>query len=400
MLDNKTIEIIKSTVPVLQQHGESITGRFYDLMFQDHPELLNIFNQTNQKKKTQRTALANAVIAAAANIDQLGNIIPVVKQIGHKHRSIGIKPEHYPIVGKYLLIAIKDVLGDAATPDIMQAWEKAYGIIADAFIGIEEEMYEQAEHQTGGWKEYKPFIVAKKVRESKEITSFYLKPEDGKPLPEFQAGQYISIKVRIPDSEYTHIRQYSLSDMPGKDYYRISVKKDGAVSSYLHEGLHEGDSLEISAPAGDFVLDSSSRKDLVLLSAGVGITPMISMLKTSVSKHPERQILFIHAAKNSEYHALRDEAEEAAEHSSVKTAFVYREPTEEDRAGDIQFHEGQIDQQFLKNLIANTDADYYICGSPSFITQMHKLVSELGSAPESIHYELFGPQLSIAQSIS
>ncbi|MFP9166947.1 globin domain-containing protein, partial [Enterococcus faecalis] len=93
--------------------------------------------KTNQKKKTQRTALANAVIAAAANIDQLGNIIPVVKQIGHKHRSIGIKPEHYPIVGKYLLIAIKDVLGDAATPDIMQAWEKAYGVIADAFIGIE-----------------------------------------------------------------------------------------------------------------------------------------------------------------------------------------------------------------------------------------------------------------------
>lgn len=169
MLDNKTIEIIKSTVPVLQQHGETITGRFYDLMFQDHPELLNIFNQTNQKKKTQRAALANAVIAAAANIDQLGTIIPVVKQIGHKHRSIGIKAEHYPIVGKYLLIAIKDVLGDAATPDIMQAWEKAYGVIADAFIGIEKEMYEQAEEQAGGWKEYKPFVIAKKSGRAQKL---------------------------------------------------------------------------------------------------------------------------------------------------------------------------------------------------------------------------------------
>lgn len=220
-----------------------------------------------------------------------------------------------------------------------------------------------------------------------------MKPEDGKPLPEFQAGQYISIKVRIPDSEYTHIRQYSLSDMPGKDYYRISVKKDGVVSSYLHDGLQEGDSIEISAPAGDFVLDHASQKDLVLISAGVGITPMISMLKTSVSKQPERQILFIHAAKNSEYHALRHEVEEAAKHSAVKTAFVYREPTEEDRAGDLHFHEGQIDQQFLKELIANTDADYYICGSPSFITAMHKLVSELGSAPESIHYEPIRPAI-------
>lgn len=95
MLDEKTIEIIKSTVPVLEEHGEEITGRFYDLLFQHHPELLNIFNQTNQKKKTQRTALSNAVIAAAANIDRLENIVPVVKQISHKHRSIGVKPEHY-----------------------------------------------------------------------------------------------------------------------------------------------------------------------------------------------------------------------------------------------------------------------------------------------------------------
>lgn len=399
MLHNKTIEIIKGTVPVLQQHGETITGRFYDLMFQNHPELLNIFNQTNQKKKTQRTALANAVIAAAANIDQLGKIIPIVKQIGHKHRSIGIKAEHYAIVGKYLMLAIKDVLGETATPVIMQAWEKAYGVIADAFIEMEKEMYEQAEQQSGGWKEYKPFVITKKVRESTEITSFYLKPEDGKPLPDFHAGQYISIKVQIPDSEYTQIRQYSLSDMPGKDYYRISVKKDGVVSSYLHDGLDEGDSVEISAPAGGFVLDASSQKDLVLISAGVGITPMISMLKTSVSKQPERQILFIHATKNSEYHALRHEVEEAANHFPVKTAFVYREPTEEDRAGDLQFHEGQIDQQFLKKLIANTGADYYICGSQSFITTMHKLVSNLGSAPESIHYELFGPQLSMAQPV-
>ncbi len=218
MLDEKTIEIIKSTVPVLEEHGEEITGRFYDLLFQHHPELLNIFNQTNQKKKTQRTALSNAVIAAAANIDRLENIVPVVKQISHKHRSIGVKPEHYPIVGKYLLIAIKDVLKDGAAPEVIQAWEKAYGVIADAFIGIEKDMYEQAETQKGGWKDYKAFKIDKKVKESKEITSFYLKPEDGQVLPEFKAGQYISVKVYIPDTGYTHIRQYSLSDVSGKDY--------------------------------------------------------------------------------------------------------------------------------------------------------------------------------------
>ncbi|MBY8913141.1 NO-inducible flavohemoprotein [Bacillus sp. YC2] len=396
MLKEKTIEIIKSTVPVLEKHGEEITGRFYDLLFQNHPELLNIFNQTNQKKKTQRTALANAVIAAAANIDRLENIIPVVKQISHKHRSIGIKPEHYPIVGKYLLIAIKDVLKDAATPDIMQAWEEAYGVIANAFIGIEKEMYEQAEKQKGGWKGYKAFNIEKKVQESKEITSFYLKPKDGQPLPEFEAGQYISVKIFIPESGYTHIRQYSLSDISGKEYYRISVKKEGIVSSYLHDQLNEKDSIEISAPAGDFILDSSSEKDLVLISAGVGITPMISLLKTAVKKQPQRNILFIHAAKNSEYHALRHEVEEAAEHSSIESVFIYSEPSEKDRSSNVRFREGQINKQFLKEVIANQDADYYLCGSPSFIKQMQKLISELNAVPDSIHYELFEPQLSMA----
>lgn len=162
MLDEKTIEIIKSTVPVLEEHGEEITGRFYDLLFQHHPELLNIFNQTNQKKKTQRTALSNAVIAAAANIDRLENIVPVVKQISHKHRSIGVKPEHYPIVGKYLLIAIKDVLKDGAAPEVIQAWEKAYGVIADAFIGIEKDMYEQAERKKAAGKTIRRFKLIKR----------------------------------------------------------------------------------------------------------------------------------------------------------------------------------------------------------------------------------------------
>ncbi|WP_438420395.1 NO-inducible flavohemoprotein [Bacillus siamensis] len=395
MLDEKTIEIVKSTVPVLEEHGEEITGRFYDLLFQHHPELLNVFNQTNQKKKTQRTALSNAVIAAAANIDRLENIVSVVKQISQKHRSIGVKPEHYPIVGKYLLIAIKDVLKDGASPEVIQAWEKAYSVIADAFIGIEKEMYEQAETQKGGWKDYKAFKIDKKVKESKEIMSFYLKPEDGQVLPEFKAGQYISVKVYIPDTGYTHIRQYSLSDVSGKDYYRISVKKEGVVSSYLHDQLYEKDSIEISAPAGDFVLDPASEKNLVLISAGVGITPMISMLKTVAKTQPQRNVLFIHAARSGEYHALRHEAEEAAEHSSVDTVFIYSDPSEQDRSENIHFREGRIDKQLLEEVMTEKDADFYLCGSPSFIKAMKQLISEFNAPPESIHYELFEPQLSM-----
>src|SRR5690606_33534418 len=140
----QTIDIVKSTVPVLEKHGKDITTHFYRIMFEAHPELLNIFNHANQEKGRQQTALANTVYAAGKYIDQLEVLVPAVKQIAHKHRSLGVKPEHYPIVGEYLLKAIKDVLGDAATDDIINAWGEAYGVIAQVFIDTEKEMYQQA----------------------------------------------------------------------------------------------------------------------------------------------------------------------------------------------------------------------------------------------------------------
>ena len=121
MLDQRTIDIIQSTVPVLEQHGVAITTAFYRNMFEDHPELLNIFNHTNQERGRQQLALANMVLAAAKHIDNLEAVLPAAVPVAHKHRSLTVKPEHYPIVGKYLLIGIQEVLGEAATPDIMDA---------------------------------------------------------------------------------------------------------------------------------------------------------------------------------------------------------------------------------------------------------------------------------------
>lgn len=289
MLSAKTIEIVKSTVPLLQEKGVEITTRFYQILFSEHPELLNIFNHTNQKKGRQQQALANAVYAAATYIDNLEAIIPVVKQIGHKHRSLGIKAEHYPIVGTCLLRAIKEVAG--APDEVLNAWGEAYGVIADAFISIEAEMYEEAAHKEGGWKDFRNFVVVKKVKESDVITSFYLKPEDGGQVSSFIPGQYVTIQINIEGETYTHNRQYSLSDAPGKEYYRISVKKekgvdtpDGKVSNYLHDHVEEGDMLPVSAPAGDFVLNMDSTLPVVLISGGVGITPMMSMLNTLIEK--------------------------------------------------------------------------------------------------------------------
>lgn len=397
MLQARTIEIIKSTVPVLEVHGEAITSRFYQLLFTKHPELLNIFNHANQKKGRQQAALANAVYAAAANIDKLEMIIPVVKQIAHKHRSLGVKPEHYPVVGENLLQAIKDVLGDAATEEIINAWAEAYGVIADAFIGVERNMYEAAEQQKGGWEGFRAFVVADKVEESTVITSFYLKPQDGGPMAEFNPGQYVSVKMEIPGETNTHIRQYSLSDAPGKEHYRISVKKeagltspDGIVSVYLHEGVKAGDVLYLSAPAGDFYLDTENAKPAVLISGGVGLTPMVSMLKTAAEKQPEREVTFIHAAINGHTHALKDEVKKVAEDAmNISTYFVYEKPLEEDFGYD---QTGYIDEAWLRKVLPlNREAEYYFCGPVPFMQAINHSLQELNIKKENIHFEFFGP---------
>ncbi|WP_066064926.1 NO-inducible flavohemoprotein [Neobacillus soli] len=398
MLDQNTIEIIKSTVPVLEKHGETITTRFYQLMFGNHPELLNIFNHANQKQGRQQKALAGTVYAAAMYIDNLEAILPVVKQIAHKHRSLGIKPEHYPIVGKHLLLAIKDVLGEAATDEINDAWAQAYSLIADAFISVEAEMYDETANQEGGWDGFRHFIVDRKVVESDVITSFYLKPEDNKEIASFIPGQYISIKLEIKSEEYTHIRQYSLSDAPGKDYYRISVKReagaanpDGRVSNFLHDGVVEGDILKVSAPAGDFVLDTEKHTPLVLLSGGVGLTPMMSMLKTVVEIQPERKVTFVHAAANGNVHALRDEVEELAALDNLNAYVFYDSPTEEDRKNNRFDVEGYITRDWLKEKVSITDAEFYFCGPVPFMKAINRSLKELGVNEERIHFEFFGP---------
>lgn len=400
MLSEQTIVTIKSTVPVLEVHGTTITKRFYQMMFEAHPELLNIFNHANQKQGRQQGALANVVYAAAQHIDRLEEILPVVRQIAHKHRSLGIKPEHYPIVGKYLLAAIKDVLGDAATDEIIDAWAEAYGVIARVFMDVEADMYKEAEQQRGGWSGFKGFVVQQKVKESDEITSFYLVPQDGQELPVFEPGQYISLQAHIPGEPNTHIRQYSLSDAPGQPYYRISVKREdamasrpaGKVSVYLHERVQEGDVLQVSAPAGDFTLDRADRRPVVLISAGVGLTPMVSMLASLGASAPDRPITFVHAAVNGDNHALRDEVEKrVGSHAQATAWWCYSRPTEQDRLTQAFHKEGRLDLSWLQSVIPDRNAQYYFCGPEAFMQSVYGLLKEWNIPASDIHYEFFGP---------
>ncbi|GGE64277.1 NO-inducible flavohemoprotein [Priestia taiwanensis] len=401
MLQTKTIEIVKSTVPLLQEKGVEITTRFYEIMFGENPELLNIFNHTNQKKGRQPQALANAVYAAAMYIDQLEVIVPVVKQIGHKHRSLGVKAEHYPIVGKCLLQAIKEVAD--APQEVLDAWAEAYGVIADVFIQVEAEMYKEAEEQAGGWSDFRPFTIVKKETESDVITSFYLQPVDDGELSTFLPGQYVSVQVNIDGEQYTHIRQYSLSDASEKGYYRISVKREksiatqnGIVSNYLHDHKQEGDTLLLSAPAGDFVLNRESELPVVLISGGVGITPMMSMFNTLAGEKSSRDITFIHAALNSNVHAMKGHVERVAkENDHVRAYTCYSEPTEQDKENKSYDKEGFIDLEWLQSVVPSIEAEFYFCGPVSFMKHVKAMLKEMGVTDERIHFEFFGPAASL-----
>jgi nitric oxide dioxygenase len=405
MLDTKTIEIIKSTVPVLEKHGEDITKTFYKLMFTNHPELLNIFNHANQKQGRQQKALANSVYAAAKYIDQLEVILPVVTQIAHKHRSLGIKPEHYPIVGEHLILAIKEVLKEGATDEIIEAWTKAYGVIADAFIGLEKSLYDEASQKPGGWKDFRTFTVTKKVKESDVITSFYLSPVDGGDIADYLPGQYISVKLNIQGEEFKHIRQYSLSDSPEKAYYRISVKKEegtnekpeGKISSYLHNELKEGDQIEISAPAGEFVLEQTDQP-IILLSGGVGITPMLSMLRHLDALGMTNETAFIHAAINGNVHAFAKEVKNIEENNQlVKAYFCYENPSEKDKEEKSYNKEGYITSEWLKTIVSNMDSLVYMCGPVPFMQAMYEALLEAGFKKENIRYEFFGPSMELKE---
>ncbi|MDN7747526.1 NO-inducible flavohemoprotein [Burkholderia multivorans] len=400
MLTQQTKDIVKATAPVLAQHGYDIIQCFYRRLFDAHPELKNVFNMTHQQQGQQQQALARAVYAYAENIEDPGSLAAVLKNIANKHASLGVRPEHYPIVGEHLLGAIKETLGDAATDAIVSAWALAYGNLADLLAGMESGLYEQAATRVGGWTGWRTFIVRDKRPESSVITSFVLEPADGRPVANFEPGQYVSVAVDVPTLGLQQIRQYSLSDMPNGRTYRISVKREGGgpyppgyVSCLLHDHMNVGDEVRLAAPYGCFHIDVDASTPIVLISGGVGLTPMISMLKRAI-QDPKRQVVFVHGARNSGVHAMRDRLRETARtHTNFSLIVFYDDPLPQDLPGRDYDHAGLVDVNAIKDAILLPDADYYICGPVPFMRLQHDALKQLGIPEARIHYEVFGPDL-------
>jgi len=390
MASPKTLEIVKATVPVLEEHGTAITTVFYKNMFNQHPDLLDIFNETNQKLGRQQTALAMTVLAAAKHLDKLAVLLPQVTQISHKHRALQILPEHYPIVGHHLIGAIKEVLGEAANDDIIDAWTEAYDEIADVFIQLEKTMYEQEM-----WEGFAPFKITEKVEAATDIAAFTVVPaNDDIDLSKLSlsAGQYITVKADPEDSDHLALRHYSLYSATSDKGIQFAVRRDnrnehyGLVSNHLHDHLDVGDTILLSAPAGDFELnqDLIQQNDipLVLVSAGVGVTPILSMLEAQVTANPKRPIVWVYACQNKEHHAFDGKVNEllAAADNVEKHIFYFE-------AGQI------LDEAWLANL--PKPADIYVCGSMMFMESIIDGLMALDHGVDSVHYEPFGPKMSL-----
>ncbi|WP_028226565.1 NO-inducible flavohemoprotein [Paraburkholderia ferrariae] len=393
-LTPQQMALVKATAPVFAEHGATITTHFYKRMFNAHPELKNLFNQTHQQSGSQPETLARAVYAYAANIDNLGVLGDAVAHIAHKHASLNIRPEHYPIVGRHLLGAVVDVLGDAVDQPTLDAWTVAYGQLAQILIGAEAKLYDAAP-----WSGLRPFKVIRKQVESAEITSFYLAPADGAPAGGFEPGQYVSVTRFVERLGVDQPRQYSLSDAPHGRWLRISVKREtgrdevqpGHVSNLMHDGVEEGAIVHVSAPMGEFTLDRGKTTPVVLMSGGVGITPMVSMLATLLAARSERAVTFVHACRDARVHAFRDWLRRtAAEHPNLKHAVFYERVDASDRAGIDYDFEGRIDIGRIEEAVLLPDADYYLCGPVAFMREQRDALLARGVDEARIHTEIFG----------
>ena len=384
---------VKATAPVLAEHGATITQHFYKRMFSNHPELKNVFNQAHQQSGSQPQALARAVYAYAANIDNLGALASAVTNIAHKHASLNIRPEQYPIVGENLLAAISEVLGDAVDQATLDAWRAAYAQLAEIFIAAENKLYEQA-----AWSGFRPFVVARREQESDEITSFYLKPSDGGPVCNFEPGQYVSVKRFVKEIGVDQPRQYTLSDAPNGQWLRISVKREhfdnmppGYVSNLMHDGMEVGGIVEVSAPMGVFKLDRTKTTPVVLVSGGVGITPMVSMLASLVAQNSTRQIAFVHACRDGRVHAFRDWLDAiAAKHANVSRTVFYEKTHADDRLGSDFDFTGRLDFAKIADQAVLPDADYYLCGPLPFMRAQQDALIAAGVSKTRVRTEIYG----------
>ncbi|MET7686887.1 globin domain-containing protein [Streptomyces sp. NPDC005483] len=393
MLSERSLPVVRATLPVVGAAIGEITAVFYTRLFDDRPELLrDLFNRGNQANGDQQKALAGSIAAFATLLVEHPESRPdaMLSRIAHKHASLGISSDQYKLVHQHLFAAIVDVLGDAVTPEVAAAWDEVYWLMANALIALEARLYQESGTAEGGT--WRPMEIVGRHEETPDTVSFLLRRTDGTPTGAFRPGQYVSIQVELPDGA-RQIRQYSLSGAPGDPHWRITVKRvradvdpAGEVSSWLHEHARPGDTLSVSAPYGDLVLPEAEGP-LLLASAGIGVTPMLSMLHHLAATDPTRPVIVLHADRTPADHAHHDEQRRLVETlPNARLHLWYEELGESTREASA----GRADVTAL-GLPDGVTA--YLCGPLPFMRAVRGDLLGLGLPAHAVHYEVFGPDL-------
>ncbi len=388
-LSERTIAVVKATIPALEAHGEQIVQAMYRRLF-ENPSVRDMFNQSHQGEGgSQPHALTGAILAYARNIENPAVLMPAVERIAQKHVGLQVLRDHYPHVAAALLGAIKEVLGDAATEEILAAWGEAYWFLAEVLIGREDAIYREQATTAGGWTGWRQFKIARIRHESDVITSFVLRPVDGGPVLRHRPGQYLTFRLDIPGSGAIR-RNYSISSAANGKTYRISVKREpmGVASNWLHDHATVGTVLEVAPPAGEFFLAEKPERPVVLLSGGVGLTPMVAMLETIAAQHAGLPAHYIHGTLDGTTHALGDHVNAlAAGNPNIKITTFYQTPRAEDADHD---QAGLIDARWLSEHTP-ANADFFLCGPRPFLRAYVGALTRSGVPEDRIHYEFFGP---------
>lgn len=399
MLSEASKETVRATLPAVGAAIGDITTLFYRKLFEAHPELeRDLFNRGNQRQGEQQKALAGAIAAfATLQLDpDPVRVQTILSRIAHKHASLGITPDQYWVVHKHLFEAIVEVLGEAVTPEVASAWDEVYWLMANTLIAMEAGLYEKAGVAAGDvWRSVR---VARRVHQSADTVSFTLTSVDGSALPTFAPGQYVSVAVRLPDGA-RQIRQYSLACGPTDAEWRITVKRivgqtlpdgsdapAGEVSNFLYNNVFEGDELSVSLPFGDLVLPEDDAP-LLLISAGIGCTPMIGMLEHLAATDDTRSVSVLHADRSAAQHAHRAELTELVER--LPSGVMHR--WYEDLGARQAFAGTRLGRADLTDVTVEPGTRAFLCGPLPFMLAMKESLIARDVPAENIHYEVFGP---------
>ncbi|KUI65187.1 Flavohemoprotein [Cytospora mali] len=400
-LTHHEAQLVKSTIPFLKEHGESISDTVYRTLIERHPELNNTLNLIHLKDGRLARALTVVILRFASSINHISELIPKLERVCNKHCSLGIQPEHYEILGGLIIETFDDAMGPLMTPEMKAAWTKAYRILSNMMIGRERIIYKDFERYN--WGTWRKFVIDRKVCEADGLYSFYLVPKDGNPLPKFLPGQYISVRLFVPEVGYYQTRQYSMSDLPrAGDYYRITVKRveaytcshdPGMLSTMLIDRVKTGEEIECSHPSGEFFVDTSIPISIpvILISAGSGVGPLVSILNAVTEGQPTRHVSWIHGCHedvpfNTRLAVIKRRC------PNLSTVIFKTAPTRGDIQGITYDFNCRVDLDMVPPSLLHTShgsAEYYICGPEDFMKKIIQQLVDMGIDSTRIKCELF-----------